>query len=154
MIMARSYQDTYLGKILGRSWQDYRILSCEHKSWQDFSKFLPRSYQDCLLFDRAKILSQSCMILEDLVKIPTRSCKWFLSRSCHNLAIIVVTILPWSWKIFSRSWHDCAKILSKFNEDPAIILPWSCQYSTMILPRYRDAAIILPRSYENLTKIL
>jgi hypothetical protein len=74
-----------------------------------------------------------------------------LSQSCQDSIII----LPWSWKILTRSHHDLAKISA-----------WSYQYLAKISPRsYCNLAMILEdlvkipswsllRSYHNLAKIL
>jgi hypothetical protein len=64
-------------------------------------------------------------------------------------------ILPWSWKILSRSHHDLVKIPPWSCQDPTMvlakILSQSCQDSIIILPW---SWTILPRFHHDLAKIL
>ena len=106
------------------SWQDYRILFCEHKPWQHFilAKILPRLFAvvPYLIVPRPwHNLAWSCKILsrsqQDLKKKPNTILAKSLSWFCNHLLM----------KILYIPYHDSAKILSKYNHELVIILPWS-----------------------------
>jgi hypothetical protein len=104
-ILSRFHYD--LAKILSKSCQDPSIIL--PWSWKILTRshhmILPRSEHDLTnILPKSRLGRSYCnlaMILEDLVKI----------QSCQDSIII----LPWSWKILSRSDHDLAMIFHDFS---------------------------------------